>query len=109
MHVRNAKQDSRLRLPCSPQCSLLGNTPPGTRTPDPLIKSQQTAEHNPCKQTTCENAENHSAPYSALSAQDDADLRAIAAAWPTLPAAVRAGIVAMVKASAAGDGAEAGK
>jgi hypothetical protein len=32
----------------------------------------------------------------------DADLRAVVDAWPTLPAALRAGIAAMVRASKAG-------
>ena len=45
----------------------------------------------------------------ALSVQDQADLAVVTAAWPMLPAAVRAGIVAMVRVSAAGGGTEAGK
>jgi hypothetical protein len=36
----------------------------------------------------------------------DPDLAAVAAAWPTLPDALRAGIVAMVKAAAGTGGAE---
>jgi hypothetical protein len=40
----------------------------------------------------------------------DPDLAAIASAWPSLPAALKAGIVAMVKASApAGDAGDSGK
>jgi hypothetical protein len=51
-----------------------------------------------------------SATYSATSypsnPPDDADLRLIVAAWLSLPAAVRAGIVALVRASTAASGAE---
>lgn len=32
-------------------------------------------------------------------AQNDPDLRAVVEAWPTLPAAVKAGVVALVRAS----------
>ena len=73
---------------------------------------------NPISETTCENAENSrtkintkpdraatpETPDSATleaprSATQDPDLAVIVTAWPELPEAIRAGMVAMVRAS----------
>ncbi len=46
---------------------------------------------------------NYSTPKPAPEALDDPDLRALIAAWPTLPEAVRAGIAAMVRSTQGGE------
>ena len=48
---------------------------------------------------TTDDHESDSASCSALSAAGDPDFALVAKAWPTLPEAVRAGIVAMIRAA----------
>ena len=49
--------------------------------------------------TSCVDRRNDSAEYLALLAEKMPDLAAVVEAWPTLPAALRSGIVAMVNAA----------
>ena len=80
--------------------------PPGTRTPDPLIKSQPPAGRKALQNKDLRvSAESPSAPLQ-RAAQDalpaaemPPDLAQIAAAWQHVPEAVRAGVLAMVTAS----------
>ena len=78
--------------PLAPQASALG--PP---------KSQLTnASDGGCSTADDSASRGRAAPGAARSARegsDDADLGIIIDAWPTLPATVKAGIVAMVKAA----------
>ena len=50
---------------------------------------------------TCQSVEEHSASCSAFLAKNSPDLAVIIDAWADLPEAIRAGIVAMVKAAKA--------
>ena len=80
--------------------------PPGTRTPDLLIKSQPPAGRKALQNKGLRvSAEGPSAPLQ-RAAQDalpaaemPPDLAQIAAAWQHVPEAVRAGVLAMVTAS----------
>ena len=56
----------------------------------------------PTNKELTENPESVSASCSAFSAPDDPELRSIVDHWHDLPDAIRAGIVAMVKASEKG-------
>ncbi len=74
-----------------------------TRTYDPLIKSQQgdSASGDPAK--TCDGdpaTPNSSHDSSSGNPPLDDDLRRVVEAWPTLPDPVRAGILAMIEATA---------
>ena len=73
------------------------NWPGWTRTTDLLIQSQADDSTSVANAASC-NAE-RSAPSSSPSSSEemDCDLTALVDAWPALPAAVKAGIVAMVK------------
>jgi hypothetical protein len=55
-----------------------------------------------CEQSTydgCESAPANNPDTSHLETLADADLRVVVDAWPTLPEAIRSGMVAMVKAA----------
>lgn len=86
--------------------ALCQNAPERTRTFDPLIKSQSVQPENKALSDDCPRAGPQSGAgmgiHTPLGGPADPDLSALVAAWPTLPAAVRAGIVAMVKATGAG-------
>ena len=74
----------------------------GTRTPDPLIKSQLLGITITDEQTTYTGSPTDPAYNPDTqdgSARESADLRAVVDAWPELPEAIRVGIVAMVKAA----------
>ena len=55
---------------------------------------------NPAAEITCDRTENGCARQSALPAQIHPDLALVIDAWDGLPAAIRAGILAMVRAAA---------
>ena len=75
------------------------NARPGTRTPNPLIKSQlPEIENSRTDNDLDESASGRAADMYARVAENAA-LRAVVDAWPELPEAVRAGILAMVRAS----------
>ena len=69
------------------------------RTPDVQLGKLETYLVSDDKQKTCKN--NIPAPTSRLpqSVLKDPNLSAIIQAWPSLPEAIKAGILAMVKAS----------
>ena len=70
-----------------------------TRTLDPLIKSQSAQVKGQGVARECPHSGPQSAAEPAPAAGGDPDLAAVVAAWPTLPAAVRAGVVALVRAT----------
>ncbi len=75
------------------------SAPPWTRTKNPLIKS-----HSATPEILEENAgsRNHGGTSGGSCGehrQPAADLQAVVEAWPRLPEALRAGILAMVKAA----------
>lgn len=82
------------------------NAGEGTRTPNLLIRSQTVQSENKAHSDDCP----HSGPQtgagigfvSRFPDPTDPDLSALVAAWPTIPPAVRAGIVALVKATGTG-------
>ena len=63
------------------------------------LANRSTCDVSPDKSSTSEPADDHLASCLALLAEKSPDLAAVVKAWPDLPEAVRAGIVAMVKAS----------
>ena len=72
-------------------------TGPGTRTPNPLIKSQLLKSPNDLqKQIVTLIAENDLAENLALLPQNDPELARVVEAWPSLPGPVRAAILALV-------------
>jgi hypothetical protein len=82
------------------ECSSGVNAPRWTRTINPLIKSQRSESHNQSSHNGLRIATtpvSHHIPTD--SCQIDPDLAAVIEAWDRLPEAVRAGIVAMVKAA----------
>jgi hypothetical protein len=74
--------------------------PTRTRTDNPLIESQPSDSHN---LNSIKSLRKVGMPVGHLLATDnchmDPDLLAILEAWPTLPEAIKAGVVAMVKAA----------
>ena len=73
--------------------------PPGTRTPDPLIKSPLTHSPNPLPSLPLTNPTASVLPVCLPdSAQNDPDLALIVTSWEQLPEAVKTGIMAMVRA-----------
>ena len=75
--------------------------PPGTRTPNPLSKSQLTDRANPLQaQAPALTKPTESVLPVGLpdSAQDDPDSTLIVTSWEQLPAAVKTGNMAMVRA-----------
>ena len=77
----------------------------GTRTPDTRIMIPLPDRHK-SKAANVETPINkrRAHPLPIDTRQGDAGLTALVAAWPTLPEPIRAGIVAMVKATAPGTG-----
>ncbi len=82
-----------------PNATVCGNAPGRTRTCDLRCRKPLLYSVNPAEGQTCEHGPEHSADYSAFAASIDPDVAAIIQAWPVLPEAVRAGILAMVEAS----------
>jgi hypothetical protein len=79
----------------------LGNAPHRTRTYNPLIKSQFKTFPNSHVSNNLEESSEVCAPnaHQAESAPPlDPDLALIESSWPDLPEALRAGILAMVRA-----------
>jgi len=72
------------------------NSIPRTRTCNPLIKSQNPVEDS---QGVTSSAHQIAHQTDANHPPANPDLHAIVEAWPDLPDAVKAGIVAMVKAA----------
>jgi len=75
---------------------------PGTQKGHAGFRNRPTSDVTPCESTTCGSSDSHLASCLALLAEKQPDLAAVVKAWPDLPEAVRAGIVAMVKASNGG-------
>ena len=63
------------------------------------ILSPQPLRRNSCQHTTYDRAKIDSAEYSAPDDRIDPDLAAVIDAWPSLPEAIKAGIVAMIEAT----------
>ena len=61
--------------------------------------SHDAIPENPEKTGVSENAGADAGAVETKNAHDDADLQAIVDAWPTLPEAIKAGILAMVTAA----------
>jgi hypothetical protein len=83
-----------------------GNASSGTRTPNPLIKSQfdgdvsdETASTYGASAGNDSDTDSSCGQNGCRGAVTDPELRAVVEAWTELPAAVRAGILAMVKAA----------
>ena len=70
-----------------------GSAPTWTRTMNPLIKSQLENQENPGKNGVCGNVASIS---PAPNLRIDSELQAVIDAWPSLPEAIQAGILAMV-------------
>ena len=68
---------------------------------NPMLEAQKSREHNYLR----DQADSSAAPGAASAQQntpEDSNLAAVVTAWPTLPEAVRAGIVAMVQVASRG-------
>ena len=68
------------------------------------LQSAATCPDSPRKQHISDSTGADAGAVETKNAHDDTHLQAIIEAWPALPAAIKAGILAMVR--AAGDGAE---
>ena len=66
------------------------------------LLNRPTSDVTPFQSSTSESSPGDLASYLALLSEKSPDLAAIVKAWPDLPEAVKAGIVAMVKAADAG-------
>src|SRR5262245_50410193 len=94
-----------LGVPCRLVTSHGGNDRTGTRTQDQRIKSPAIDRRNSILAKHLENSLPPVGPHLATDiCQTDSDLASVYEAWDRLPEAVRAGIVAMVRASAKRDG-----
>ena len=71
----------------------------GGFAPSAVIKTAADSTEDTTQQEVMDSGQQSVALSVALSLQDDAELRAVVEAWADLPAAVRAGIVAMVSAA----------
>jgi hypothetical protein len=81
----------------TPAC---GSAPRRTRTYNPLIKSQTSEAHKPqCGKGLRISTPPVSHHIPTDTCQNDPDLAAVVDAWQTLPEALKAGILAMVKAA----------
>jgi hypothetical protein len=81
--------------------SSVGNAPRRTRTFNPLIKSQTKGFQKQCSHNDLRIATPLlSHPIPTDTCQNDPDLAAVIEAWDQLPEAIKAGILAMVKAAA---------
>ena len=89
----------------------MGIEPTTSRANDPstALKAAGATAQPAQQQALTDNAESHWWTHWRKAVRESPELADVLTAWPTLPAAVRAGIVAMVRASAADSGAEAGK
>ncbi len=73
--------------------------PGGIRTPDQAIMSRQTDSHNPLPSQPLTHPTERVLPVCLPdSAENDLDLTLIVTSWQQLPAAVKTGIIAMVRA-----------
>ena len=75
------------------------SAPSWTRTKNLLIKSQLQTCENPGKPAHSDNCAAAGAAVETVAATLDPDLQSVIEQWPDLPPAVKAGIVAMVRAS----------
>ena len=105
-HVGNARNPLSVSQPCAkktPREAGCESEADGTRTRNHRIDSPVHQSRKPTDskglRTDAEPRATHSATLSVKSAPSDPDLSAVIDAWPTLPKAIRAGIVAMVRAS----------
>ena len=64
------------------------------------FENRRGSDVNPCETSTSETADGYLAEYLAFLSEKSPDLAAVVRSWPHLPEAVKAGIVAMVKAAA---------
>ena len=89
----------------------MGIEPTTSRANDPstALKAAGAIAEPAQQQALTGDAESHWWTHWRKAVQESPELADVLTAWPTLPEAVRAGIVAMVRASAPGDGVEAGK
>ena len=70
---------------------------------DPRIKNPQARLVSGCKDTDCEAGHSNTRTSPRTPVQEDPDLALVAEAWAALPGAVKAGILAMVRASTSQD------
>ena len=89
----------------------MGIEPTTSRVNDPsaALKAAGAIAEPAQQQALADDAESHWWTHWRKAVQESPELADVLTAWPTLPPAVRAGVVGMVRASAAGDGAEVGK
>jgi hypothetical protein len=66
------------------------------------FENRRGSDVTPAETSTSEIPDDYLAEYLALLGEKQPDLGAVVKAWPTLPEAVKAGILAMVKASGQG-------
>jgi len=95
------KGDTRheIKKAINPYDLWLCSAPGRTRTFNLLIKSQSATPEIPGKKA---HSENCAAPGAAVGSENtpiDPDLAAVVDAWPKLPEAIRAGILAMIRAA----------
>jgi Phage integrase family len=97
---RNSLDVSALDGPCRDLAEPVASVPRRTRTYNPLIKSQQTESRNLSESNELRIAVPHAAHHLPTERPGcPPDLALIVDRWVSLPEALRAGIVAMVRAS----------
>jgi len=99
--IRRAQKQGRQALRATASRQSGGH---GTRTRNscqgaPHFQSDATCPDSPRKTHVSDSAGADAGAVETKTAHDDGDLQAIIDAWPTLPDAIRAGILAMVKAA----------
>ena len=93
--LRVADLDDAVRVPATARESSGG----GIRTPDTRIMIPLTTRKTPGKTAYPDNCAAPDAAHETAAAALDVDLQSVIEHWPNLPPAVKAGIVAMVRAS----------
>ncbi len=99
---RIAEENDVLRALASQREDDASNRAGRIRTVDLLTPSQAGRVRSPAKSSTYDKPVPDTSTSTSSQEQIDPDLAVLIDRWPTLPAAVKAGIVAMVEAAAGG-------
>lgn len=92
---RNSKELKTLEDDCGDMRTIYRSTPRGIRTPDRRIRNQDAAN---CKDKRDNDLGKSCDSLAPDLAPQDVDLAFLTEKWPTLSAAMRAGIIAMIRA-----------
>ena len=84
-------------------CRWLSGARRGIRTLDPRIRNPLLGSRKDADNETSDKAPQGLTAYLALLDSEKPDLAGVIRAWPDLPGAIKAGILAMVKAAAPGE------